>query len=256
MNRVLLSHKKVLVVLGRHSIEEDIVKWLEQGIQAVTNIPFMWKMNILNSEYQDTDIGIITRSDVLNIKLHNANTEFLKDVGFVVIIEPSKLIPTAQIGLNLLVKHCRQKNNKIVYCMCDKNCDGLVDAMSHILMTSIEEVSATKKHKGTSSYMCWETDEEYLHHRICPNISRYLGVGTELSFAALQNQVDKTSWYGGESFPVKDMNWISKQYYHDLMNYAGLPTSPEEMDRHFYVSSNFWSAGMRKHNYFTIEDES
>ena len=256
MNRMLLSHKKVLVILGRHAIEEEILQWLENGIQAVTNIPFMWKMNVLNSEYQDTDIGIITRSDVLNIKLHNANTQFLSDVGYVVIIEPSKLISTAQIGLNLLVKHCRQKDNKIVYCMCDKNCDGLVDAMSHILMTSIEEVSATKKHEGTSSYMCWETDEEYLHHRICPNISRYLGVGTELSFAAMKNQVDKTNWYGGESFPVKDMNWISKQYYHDLMNYAGLPTSPEEMDRHFNVSSNFWSAEKKKHNYFTVEDES
>lgn len=257
MNRKLLSHKKVLVVLGRHAIEEDIQQWLEKGIEAVTNLPFLWKIGVLSSEEQDLDIGIITRSDVLNIQLHNANQDFLAEVGYVVIIEPSKLIATAQIGLNLIVKYCkRDEKDEITYCMCDKNCDGLVDAMSHILMTSITEVAATKKHLGTSSYMCWEADGEYLHHRLVPNISRYLGIGTELSFAALKNQVSKTKWYGGESFPVLDINWIDKQYYYDLMKYAGLPTSQDAMDQHFETSSNFWGAEVGENNYFTVEDES
>ncbi|MDO5479288.1 MAG: hypothetical protein Q4G23_09025, partial [Clostridia bacterium] len=106
MNRALLRHKKILVILGRHSVQDDIKKWIEDGIAAVTNIPFMWNIQILTSEKSENnvDIGIITRSDVLNIKLHNANAEFLENVGFVVIIEPSKLISTAQIGLNLIVK--------------------------------------------------------------------------------------------------------------------------------------------------------
>ncbi len=256
MNRALLSHQKVLVVLGRHSIEDDVKEWIEKGIEAVTNIPFLWNVGVLTAEEQDLDIGIVTRSDVLDIELHNANAEFLENVGFFVIIEPSKLISTAQIGLNLLVKKCRAEEDKnIVYCMCDKNCDGLVDAMSHVLMTSITEVSATKKHLGTSSYMCWEADEEYLHHRLVPNISRYLGVGTELSFAALKNQVSKTKWYGGEAFPVTDIRWIDKQYYYDLTKYAGLPTSQEAMDERFVTTPNFWSAEVEKNNYLTVEDE-
>lgn len=256
MNRALLCHKKVLIVLGRHAIEEDIKEWVEKGIEAVTNIPYMWNVGILNKEEQDLDIGIITRSDILDIELHNTNASFLEKVGFVVVIEPSKLISTAQIGLNLLVKKCRNNEDKnIVYCLCDKNCDGLVDAMSHILMTSITEVSATEKHLGTSSYMCWETGEEYLHHRLVPNISRYLGVGTELSFAALKNQVSKTKWYGGEAFPVTDMRWIAKQYYYDLTKYANLPTSQQAMDEYFVTTPNFWSAEVDKNNYFTVEDE-
>ena len=257
MNRALLSHQKVLVVLGRHSIEEDVKEWIEKGIEAVTNIPFLWNIGVLTSEEQDLDIGIVTRSDVLDIELHNANSDFLENVGFFVIIEPSKLISTAQIGLNLIVKKCKTEEDKnIVYCMCDKNCDGLVDAMSHVLMTSITEVSATKKHLGTSSYMCWESDEEYLHHRLVPNISRYLGVGTELSFAALKNQVSKTRWYGGDAFPVTDIRWIDRQYYYDLTKYAGLPTNQEAMDEHFITTSNFWSAKVEKNNYMTVEDES
>jgi len=256
MNRTLLSHQKVLIVLGRHSIEDDVVEWLEKGISAVTNIPFMWNIGILNSEAQDIDIGIVTRSDVLDIELHNANADFLEKVGFFVVIEPSKLISTAQIGLNLLAKKCKTEEDKeIVYCLCDKNCDGLIDAMSHILMTSITEVSATKKHLGTSSYMCWETDEEYLHHRLVPNISRYLGIGTELSFAALKNQVSKTKWYGGEAFPVTDIRWIGKQYYYDLTKYANLPTTQDAIDECFITTSNFWSAEVEKNNYLTVEDE-
>lgn len=258
MNRALLSHKKTLIILGRHSIEEDIVEWVESGISAITNIPFLWQVNVLNDNNDEkTDIGIITRSDVSNINLHNANSKFLEEVGFVVIIEPSKLISTAQIGLSLIVSKCAgDSNKKITYCMCDKNCDGLVDAMSHILKTSITEVSATQKHLGTSSYMCWEADADYLHHRIVPNISRYLGLGTELSFAALKNQVSKTKWFGGECFPVVDMHWIDKQYYYDLMKYAGLPTTQDAMDERFETTPNYWSAGIAKHNYLTVEDES
>ena len=257
MNRALLSQKKVLIVLGRHSVEEDIIKWVEDGIEAVTNIPFLWRTGILSNTPQDLDIGIITRSDVINIEMHNANRTFLEQVGFMVVLEPSKLITTAQLGLNLLVKTCSDNGEKnMVFCLCDKNCDGLIDAMSHILMTSLTEVSATEKHNGTSSYMCWDTDGDFMHHRQVPNVSRYLGVGTELSFAALKNQTPRTSWYGGQAFPVTDMNWIDRQYYYDLMKYAELPTDQEMMDEFFYTTPNFWSAEVAKNNYITVEDES
>ena len=256
MNRALLSHQKVLVVLGRHAIEDDIKEWIEKGIESVTNIPFMWNIGVMDSKSKDLDIGIVTRSDVLDIEMHDANAEFLKKVSYVVIIEPSKLISTAQIGLNLLAKKCRTDEDKnIVYCMCDKNCDGLVDAMSHTLMVDITEVSATRKHLGTSSYMCWEADNDYLHHRLVPNISRYLGIGTELSFAALKNQVSKTTWYGGDAFPVVDMHWIDSQYYFDLTKYANLPATQDSMNDFFHTSQNFWSAEVKRDSYITVEDE-
>lgn len=254
MNRTLLRHKKVLVILGRHSIEDDIKAWIERGIESVTNMPFLWNIEVLGKEPKNADIGIMTRSQVFDISLHEENSEFLEDVGFVVIIEPSKLISTAQIGLNLLVKSFGWDDD-VVYCISEKNCDGLVDAMSHILMTSITEVSATQKHKGTSSYMCWEADGEYLHHRVAPNISRYLGLGTELSFAALKNQVSKTKWFGGESFPVTDMHWIDRQYYYDLTHYASLPTGQDGVDEYFTTSANLWNAAAEENGYLIVEDE-
>lgn len=257
MNRILLQHKKVLVILGRHAIEDDITAWLKNGIESVTNIPSMWNIEILGKEEKtNTDIGIVTRSDIMNIALHEKNKQFLSDVGYCVIIEPSKIISTAQMGLNLLIKECKKDNtDNIVFCMCDKNCDGLVDSLSHVLMTNITEVTATEKHFGTSSYMLWNVDGEYLNSRITPNISRYLGVGTELSFAALKNQVAKTQWYGGETFPVIDINWIARQYYFDLLKYADLPTNQECMDKVFVTSAGTWNAKMDENNYFVVEDE-
>lgn len=259
MNRKLLAHKKVLVILGRHGIEEDITSWIEKGIGEVTNIPYLWNVEVLSKEpKQNADIGILTQSAVLDMSVHEANAQFFEDVEYVVVVEPSRLIATAQIGLNLVVKKCKNRNEdkEIVYCLIDKNSDGLVDAMSHVLMTDLVEVSATKKHEGTVSYMCWDADDEYLHHRIVPNISRYLGLGTELSFAALKNQVSKTRWYGGEAFPVTDMNWVAKQYYFDLLKYAQLPASQETMNACFETSANFWSAAIEKKSYISVEDES
>jgi hypothetical protein len=257
MNRALLQHKKVLVILGRHSIENDIKDWIQEGIESITNIPFLWRTDILTESNNDLDIGIMTRSNVINTNVHKHNKKFLEEVGFVVLLEPSKLITTAQIGLSLIIKQCRNdEDKKIVFCLCDKNCDGLVDTMSHILQTSLTEVSATNKHKGTCSYMCWESDSDLIHHRQLPNISRYLGMGTELSFAALKNQVSEVMWLGGEAFPVTDIKWVMRHYYYDLMKYAALPTSQEAMNEYFKTSHNFWSAEVRKNNYFTVEDES
>ncbi|MBP3674213.1 MAG: hypothetical protein J6J18_10345 [Oscillospiraceae bacterium] len=256
MNRCLLRHKKVLIILGRHGAEENVQSWCVDGLTAVTNVPTMWNIGVLSEEPQELDVGIITRSSVHDLKLHESNQEFFDQTEFVVLIEPSRLVTTAQVGLNSIIRHCRRKEKQLVYCSADKNCDGLVDALSHILMTSLKEVSATNHHTGASSYMIWEADNEHLQHRMLPNLSRYLGMGTELSFAALKNQIPVTHWYGGDAFPVVDIHWIAKQYYYDLLNYANLPTDQEVVDRIFRVSVDMWSARERENQYITVEDES
>ena len=255
MNRALLRGKRVLIVLGRHDIEGDVETWCRDGLAAVTGVPSLWNIGVLTGQKQELDVGIMTRSSVHDLALHEANDEFFREVEFVVIIEPSRLVTTAQIGLNSLVRRCSGSGKKIVYCSADKNCDGLVDSLSHILLTSLTEVSATNHHTGVSSYMCWETGGEHLQHRLLPNLSRYLGMGTELSFAALKNQIPEVRWYGGEAFPVRDIHWIARQYYYDLLHYANLPASQEAMEEYFKVSPNPWNAEVRENQYLTVEDE-
>lgn len=149
------------------------------GMTAVSNVPELWKIRTLTNKKTNEDdlpdIGIISRSGVHSLDIHKNNLLFLRKVSFVFVIEPSKLVATAQIGLNLLIKCCGQER-PITFCSVDRNCDGLVDALSHILMTNITEVSATEYPHGMSSYMYWTADDEYLQHRILPGVSRCLGM--------------------------------------------------------------------------------
>lgn len=258
MNRELLTGGKALIVLGRHGTEEDLQQWTRTGMQAASNIPDLWKIKVLTgkkvNENELPDIGIISRSGVHDLDIHKNSKLFLNKVSFVLVVEPSRLVTTAQIGLNLLIKCCG-KERAITFCSVDRNCDGLVDALSHILMTNITEVSATEYPHGTSSYMYWTVDDEYLQHRILPGVSRCLGVGTELSLVALKNQVKKTVWYGGEAYPVLDARWIAKQYYYDLLNYAELPTNQETFDRCFHTSFNMSDERVSDYSFITVEDD-
>ncbi len=258
LNRELITGRKVLIVLGRHGTEEDLLQWSQEGMKAVSNIPDLWKIDVLNgnkiNEEDLPDIGIISRSGVHDLDIHKNNLPFLRKVSFVIVVEPSKLVTTAQIGLNLLIKCCG-KERSITFCSVDRNCDGLVDALSHILMTNITEVSATEYPHGTSSYMFWTADDDYLQHRILPGVSRYLGMGTELSMVALKNQVKKTVWYGGEVFPVLDAHWIAKQYYYDLLDYTQLPTNQETFDICFQTSFNMCNERVGDYSFITVEDD-
>ncbi len=258
MNRKLLTGGKVLIVLGRHGIEEDLQQWISSGMKAVSNVPDLWEISVLSDKKMNEDnlpdIGIIPHSGVHDLNIHKNILPFLRKVSFVMIIEPSRLVTTAQVGLNLLIKCCGQEK-QITFCSVDRNCDGLVDALSHILMTNITEVSATEYPHGMSSYMYWTADDDYTQHRIMTGITRYLGMGTELSMVALKNQVEKTIWYGGEKYPVKDAHWIAKQYYYDLLDYAGLPTNQETFDKCFKASFNMCDERVSDYSFITVEDD-
>lgn len=258
MNRAMLTGGKVLIILGRHGTEDDLRLWAESGMKSVSNVPGLWKIEVLDrkklNEDNLPDIGIISRSGVHDLDIHKNNLAFLQKVSFVFVVEPSKLVTTAQIGLNLLIKCCG-KERAVTFCSVDRNCDGLVDALSHILMTNITEVSATEYPHGMSSYMYWTSDDDYLQHRILPGISRFLGMGTVVSMVALKNQVKKTVWYGGEAFPVLDAHWIAKQYYYDLLDYAQLPTTQETFDNCFQASFNMCNERVSDYSFITVEDD-
>jgi len=133
--------------------------------------------------------------------------------------------------------------------------DGLVDTISHIIRTSIKEVSATNKEHNRFSYMLWKADGNQLSHRIFPNVARYLGVGTELMIAGIRNQINSTEWYSYTKFPVIDMKWISEQYYSSLCKYASLNPKQEELSKRMKFNNNLWSVEKSDYKYLVVEDE-
>lgn len=251
----LVSYKKCLVVLGRDSALEDVEEWVNHGLSDFSGTDSLWKAEILDEHSNSTDVGIIKFSDIHNLKIHKANREFLSKVGFVLIIEPSRILSAGQIGLSLLVNNLKQPNKDIVYCAFDRNCDGLVDALSHLLKTSITEVTATIKGGANTSQMYWNADGPYMHHKLFPNISRYLGIGAEINSVAMKYQLDQTGWVGSEKFPVRDMKWIAGQYYKQICGYADLPESQSSFNRAFNVYSNLWSCERKDNSFLVIEDE-
>lgn len=255
VTKQLINYKKCLIVVGRDSAANDALTWINDGIYSFTGTKSLWKSKILDENYSETDIGIVKFSDIYNLKMHQANKEFLKEVGFFILIEPSRILASGQIGLNLLVNECESDGKKIVYCACDRNCDGLVDALSHTLKTSITEVTATLTGSANSPQMYWNADGSYMHHKIFPNISRYLGMGTEINAVALKYQLKNTGWIGSEKFPVTDMKWIAGQYYKEICDYADLPSSQDAFNRAFNVESNLWSYPKQDNAFLVVEDE-
>lgn len=254
ITRQLMKNRKTLVVMGRDSAVEDVAQWLKDGIVEQTNTDSLWKVDILDQNVTEADIGILKFCDLFNVEIQKKNADFLKKVGFVLIIEPSKLLATGQMGLNLLIGRFH-KENEVVYAACDRNCDGLVDALSHTLRTNITEVAATSQSGLITSMMCWRADGPYMHHKIFSNVSRYMGIGTEINAVALKYQIANTKWISGEKFPVLDLKWIAGQYYNKICGYADLPVSQESFNKAFQVDSNLWSSKQEKNAFLVVEDE-
>lgn len=251
----LISFKKCLIIVGRDETADNVRDWMESGMVEFAGTDSLWRTKVLNYEYDEFDIGIIKPSDIHNLKLHQNNKDFFEKVGMVIMIEPSRILSSYQVGLSLLVSECEDKKKEIVYCACDRNCDGLVDSLSHLLKTSITSVTATLRGGANSSQMYWDADGGSMHHKILPNISRFLGVGTEINTVALKYQIPEVSWIGGEKFPVADMKWIAGQYYKQICDYADLPVSQDSFNRAFHVSADLWNSSMKDNAFYAVEDE-
>ncbi|MCL1917626.1 MAG: hypothetical protein FWG14_04850 [Peptococcaceae bacterium] len=253
--RRLLSYEKALVIVGRDSAAEDVRNWIHKGIAGFCGTPELWKTDILTKRKAECDVAVLRFADVYNREVLDVNTEFLNQVGFVVLIEPSRAISTGQIGLSLIVDQLGKGSEDIVYCSCDRNCDGLVDSLSHILKVNLTEVYATVTTLANCALMHWDAHGDFLHHKILPNIAHYLGMGTELAAVALRNQIAGTVWVSSDRFPVLDMRWIVGQYHKSICTYIRYPQSQEALAEVFQVEDNLWNLSVWDNAFLIVEDE-
>ena len=253
--RKLMSYEKTLVIVGRDSSADDVKTWLHNGIAAFCGTSDLWKTGILTEHETTNDVAVMRFADVYNRKILDANIEFLNQVGFVLLIEPSRIVSTGQIGLSIIINQIGKNLESVVYCSCDRNCDGLVDTLSHNLKVNLTEVYATVPTLANCSLMYWNAHGEFMHHQILPNIVHYLGIGTELSSVALMHQIAKTHWVSSDRFPVIDMHWIAGQYYNNICKYINSPQSQEALAERFKVDANLWNLGIEDNAFLTVEDE-
>lgn len=252
INRALMSHEKVLIICGRDAIIDDVIEWVKDAVVEVSHLPFLWQVGILKAQASSPDIGVLSISQIFDLSLHESNKAFFADVTHVVLLEPSRIVATAQTALYMLA---RKLNEGTQFSIFDKNSDGLVDALSHILKTSIIEVNATKSGASSSQFMMWDADARNMHHKLFPGVARYLGVGSEVAMVALKYGVRRVSWYAYDSFPIVDMKWIVGQYYPLICDYTGIPFKQHRINEVLEFVPNIWGAAQSKEACVVVEDE-
>jgi hypothetical protein len=251
----LLQSRKVLIVSGRDSLADDLSGWIRSGLEDITGVPDMWDVAALSDEINaNLHVGVLAFADVHNLDVLKTNEEFLHNVELVILAEPSRMLATGQLGLSLLLSRCGL-DRVPTYVAFDGNHDGLVDSLSHLLKTSFTEVVASSLPQGASAEAVWDSDGPNMHVEIFPQISRYLGMGTEIGALALKYQVRKFDWVGGDAFPVLDMKWIAEQYYAQINRFAELDLSQDALEVAFTARANPWSVAQDDNYFLIVEDE-
>lgn len=251
----LLNGSKCLIVVGRDASVEDTKEWISGGLEAISGVPELWVVDSLTGEEPaDTDVGIIRAADLHNLELLGASDSFFRSVGMVLLVEPSQILATGQLGLGIVVSRLMQGETP-VYAAIDHNHDGLVDALSHLLKVNLTDVVATQATLGASSELVWKTEGPALTENILPGITRYLGMGTEIGALALKYHVNEVEWIGGNQFPVIDMSWIAGQYYRQLSTFAELEASQRSITTALRPQANPFGAPRANHRFLVVEDE-
>lgn len=255
MSDTLMHRRKCLVIAGRKSTEPEIRSWMEESLREYLKMSGLWRVGAVGDQEEDYEIGILSFSQLYDLEMLSARRDFFRQVEFVLMLEPSLILATGQVGLSLVVNYCDEGERHPTYCMCDRNCDGLVDTLSHMIKQSITIVSATETPTCLHSEMCWAADGPYLHQRIMPDISRYLGLGTELAVASVKDQAPRVVWRSEKKFPVVDMKWIAGQYYQSICQYANLPMNQESVYEAIGFEADLWGTPKERETCLIVEDE-
>ena len=256
LNMALLRQGKGLVITGRYEMEQELKEWLQNGFFQVTHVPSFWKIDKMERKIVEGDIAILSAKELYNVEMLELNRKFLEQVSFVLILEPSMLIAQGQIGLSILSDMLGTEREKPVYCACDRNVEGLVDALSHILKVSLTEVRATVPTAKDSTVMFWNADCGNINKRIFTNFVTYMGEGTALAAIALKLGAKVVSWRSDTLFPVWDIRWITGLYYSAICQYIKCAVDQEALFKALQFSRNLWNLPRTDITFNIIEDES
>lgn len=254
VTRHLMRNRKILIIVGRTGADKSVLEWFKKGLFGINNFENLWKVDYFSEADSKTKVALLPMKDIYNQKLIAEKAELLKETTMVIITDPAKLLGTMQMGLSNVVSYLRQ-GEAPQYIAYDRNCDGLVDSLSHVLSSSIEEVAATVVGSAKSTAMVWEADGQGLHNRLGLDTARYLGVGTELGAVALAHKVSGVNWFSYEKFPATDIRWIVSQYYGPLCKVMDIPVSQSELEKRLAISGDIWSMHKADNCFVVAEDE-
>lgn len=246
--------KKCLVITGRDNTSDDIVAWLNDMLYLYGKTKKLWRVEKLERYTGDCEIGVLSFSKIYDVDIIKANKEFFDNVGFILLIEPSRMITTGQIGLNILAEYIFKKDSATL-CVLDRNVDGLVDVISHVFKSDITTVIAPAIPRSVYTVMAWNANGDYKRQKMFNKETRYLGDGVELAAVALKNQVNHVDWYSTEKAPVQDIKWIAGQYYPQITKYSNLVNQQHSIEDKLSYETNLWGGKAVDEGFVIAEDE-
>lgn len=250
----LVNNKKCLIIVGRNTLREDVISWAGDTLKEYSRTKSLWRVKELTKNTPDCEVGTISFSQIYDSSIINANTSFFQDVGFVLLIEPSRMMATSQSGLEIIIEKM-DRDVHPTFCICDHDVDGLVDTLSHILQTNITNVVAAPIPRSVYTAMGWAASGDFMRQKLFGKQTHYLGDGVELAAIALKNQIPHVSWYSAEKAPVQDIRWIAGQYYPQICRYAHIHNQQKSIDERITFSSNLWGSGIKQEEFVIAEDE-
>ncbi len=251
----LLSGEKCVVICGRISTADDVQEWLSDLLSEYSHIKSMWKVNKLTEKTPDCEVGILSFPQIYDPRVLEANKKLMQETDFVLLLEPSLMLNTGQIALSILAERMGKDGKKPIYCVFDRNADGLVDTLSHLLHGEITDVVAPSVPRCDYSALTWDADGDFCRQQLFDKQTRYLGGGTELAAIAVKNQVPEAYWYGEKKVPLKDIRWIAGQFYSTICRYMNLPVQQESLYERIHFVSSLWSSEKTKEQFVIAEDE-
>ncbi|MDO4503021.1 MAG: hypothetical protein Q4D06_07530 [Coriobacteriia bacterium] len=256
--RALSKGEKVLILTGTDVPEDSALAWVDESLQAIAGASGIWRTGKVSEGIDGLDVTCMPLSSLNRWDVFDAAGPFLEKVRYVILMNPSTIMATSQIGLSVLARCLSRNGSSPAYIVTDRNTNGLVDALSHLLGTSFVEVSPTSAAPSNSCSVVWRAEDPEstsLHHRIFGGIAQYLGTGMELASIALKYDVDHVEWRGIRNVPMADVRWISLQYYPSITRYAGLPSAAASVDSRMTFSNGIWQGQKTDNGFFVVEDE-
>ena len=251
----LLSNKKCLIITARESVKNDIVDWGHEILVDYGKIDSLWRVRGLDHKDPECEVGVLGFTQFYDPEVIKANADFLKNVGFVVMVEPSLIVNTGQIGLSIIADYMTNDGVTPTYCFLDRITDGLVDSISHVLQINITEVEAPPVSRNIHTSMAWDADGDYLREKLFDKQTRYMGNGIELAAVAVKNQIPEVEWFSESKVPIKDIKWIAGQYFSTICKYMNQPIQQESLYERVRFVSNFWSTSKEDYKFLIAEDE-
>lgn len=255
MISTLLKGKKCIVICARGSITRDVPDWLTEQLREYTRLQSMWRVRELSADAPDCEIGVLDFSRIYDVNVLETNRKFFAESGFILLLEPSLMVNTGQIGLTLIAEEANAAGNQPVYCVCDRYTDGLVDTLSHLLKTEITEVLAMPVPRCTYTGVSWNADGDYMRQRLFDKQTRFLGNGMELAAVAVKNQIPVVTWFGETKAPVRDIKWLAGQNFATICRYMNLPVQQKSLYEKIRFVPNLWCTTAEKQQFVLVEDE-